>query len=64
MTRCTRCGRTLKHASPTGMGPRCELTTLGPRPKRQAAPAARPARVLKDDATPDLFDVWPMVVAA
>ncbi len=53
MTRCTRCGRTLKHASPTGMGPRCELATLGPRPKRQAA--AKPARVRKDDATPDLF---------
>ena len=58
MIRCTRCGRAMKQESPTGMGPRCTVYVLGPRPKRQAA-QPKPARVLKDDATPDLFSGCP-----
>lgn len=57
MIRCTRCGRAMKHESPTGMGPRCQMAVLGQRPKRRAA--AKPARVRKDDATPDLFSGCP-----
>jgi hypothetical protein len=65
MIRCTRCGRRMKEESPTGLGPRCQLAVLGPRPKRQAA-QAKPARASRDDATPDLFapNVFPWVLAA
>lgn len=65
MTRCTRCGRALKAPTDTGLGPRCQLAVLGPRPKRQAA-QAKTARARRDDATPDLFapNVFPWVLAA
>ena len=32
--KCTRCGRPLKHARASGMGPKCELAVLGPPPKK------------------------------
>ncbi len=53
MTRCTRCGRALKAPTDTGLGPRCQMAVLGPRPKRQAA---QPARASRDDRTRDLFE--------
>ena len=64
MIRCTRCGRSLKAPTDTGLGPRCQMAVLGPRPKRQAEPA-KPARVRRDDRTPDLFDAfgWPWALA-
>lgn len=65
MTRCTRCGRALKAPTDTGLGPRCQLAVLGPRPKRQAA-QAKTARARRDDATLDLWapNVFPWVLAA
>lgn len=52
MNLCTRCGRKLKHATPSGMGRVCEIAVLGPRPK---AVAARRVEVSKDTRTADLF---------
>jgi hypothetical protein len=43
MNNCTRCGRKLKNASPTGMGPRCTLFVLGAKPKRVAREDRRSA---------------------
>lgn len=54
MIRCTRCGRALKAPTDTGLGPRCQMAVLGPRPKRQAA--AKPARPRRDERTRDLFE--------
>mgnify|MGYP000998728989 FL=1 len=64
MIRCTRCNRKLKAPTVSGMGETCERYVLGPRQRQAAQP--KPARVRRDDATPDLFDGfgWPMLVAA
>lgn len=53
MTRCTRCGRTLKAPTPTGMGPKCALYVLGSKPKRM--PAVERQAVKRDEFTRDLF---------
>lgn len=53
MNLCCRCGRRLKNASPSGMGPVCELAVLGP-----AAPGRRARKVIaqpRDTKTRDLF---------
>ncbi len=68
MIRCTRCHRELKRppvvVGDYPFGPDCARQMFG-RVQKPAAPA-RPARVRKDDATPDLFDAfgWPLLVAA
>jgi hypothetical protein len=48
--RCTRCNRSLKNASPNGMGPKCAAAMLGAKVKRQRAEKQR------DESTPDLFE--------
>ena len=69
MTRCTRCHRELKRppvvVGDYPFGPDCARRLFG-RVQKPAAPASRPSRVSKDDATPDLFDGygWPWAVAA
>lgn len=62
MTRCARCGRSLKYPSESGYGPRCQLAVLGSKPKRE-----KRAVVKRDERTPDLFAepvqaTWLMVV--
>lgn len=54
MTHCTRCGRTLKAPTPTGMGPKCALYVLGSKPKRP--PVVERQAVKRDERTPDLFE--------
>lgn len=51
---CTRCGRALKNASASGMGPKCQQAVLGSKPKRPRL-FDLPARRSKDEKTPDLF---------
>lgn len=53
MTRCNRCGRTLKAPTSTGLGPTCERYVLGSKPKR--APAVERQAVKRDERTQDLF---------
>lgn len=54
---CTRCGRTLKAPTPTGMGPVCAAAVLGVKPKREKLPRLfdRARRARRDERTPDLF---------
>ena len=54
MTRCTRCGRTLKAPTASGMGPTCERYVLGSKPKRP--PAVERQAVKRDERTADLFE--------
>lgn len=53
MTRCTRCGRTLKAPTASGMGPTCERYVLGSKPKR---PPVVSQPVKRDERTADLFE--------
>lgn len=53
MTRCNRCGRTLKAPTATGLGPTCERYVLGSKPKRM--PAVERQAVKRDEFTRDLF---------
>lgn len=50
MIHCTRCGRALKHASASGMGPKCAIAVLSAKPRRRQ-------RVVRaqDERQPDLF---------
>lgn len=50
MIRCTHCGRRMKHASASGMGPVCARAVLGvkPRPASKQPPK-------RDELTPDMF---------
>lgn len=52
--RCTRCGRTLKAPTASGMGPTCERYVLGSKPKRP--PAVERQAVKRDERTVDLFE--------
>ena len=54
MTRCTRCGRTLKAPTASGMGPTCERYVLGSKPKRE--PTTPRQEVKRDDRTRDMFE--------
>lgn len=47
---CSRCGRALKHPSPTLLGPRCQVAVLGHKPRQERA-----TRVSRDADTPDMF---------
>ena len=51
--RCAKCNRKLKAPTETGLGPVCARAAFGTKPKRPAA--AKPARVRRDDGTPDMF---------
>ena len=53
MTRCTRCGRTLKAPTASGMGPSCERYVLGSKPKRVHLFSRAQAK--RDERTQDLF---------
>lgn len=52
MTRCNRCGRTLKAPTATGLGPTCERYVLGAKPRR-IAKVDLPVK--RDELTRDLF---------
>ncbi len=42
---CSKCGRTLKHATPHGMGPKCARAAYGVRPEqRKRAPRPQDER--------------------
>ena len=52
MTRyhCTRCGRRLKAATPSGMGDKCERAAFGTRQRKE-----KRERVQRDSLTVDMF---------
>lgn len=50
MTRCAKCGRSLKRPSASGFGPVCERAVLGSKQRREAKP-----EVKRDALTRELF---------
>ena len=52
---CTRCGRALKRASDTGMGPKCASAVLGPQ-AGQRAKRERAQAPIRDRLTKDMFE--------
>ena len=54
--KCTRCGRPLRRARSSGMGPKCELAVLGPRPKRRSDPSIRQSPRDPDPYSLPLFE--------
>lgn len=53
MIRCKRCGRRMKHSTPSGLGPKCESYA---RPAKAQRKAGKAMHVRRDKLTPDLFE--------